>query len=593
MKNTYKVDEQDVAAIDTGQVKRLVHYLKPYRKQVLATIALMFVATLTELVGPYLLQRAVDVYIPNQDLTGLFIVSVLYLGAICGSYICSRIKISIAHRTGQHALLDLRTDLFNHVQSLSFNFFGSIPAGKVIVRIVNDIETLNNLFTNGIVNVFTEFSMLIVAASMMFIIHPGLAMVTLATVPVFMTLLFVTRNMIKREWRFVRKKLSNLNAFIHESIAGMKVIQAYVRQRENDRIFHSVLDDVLTSWMRAIRINSAYGPTVDLVSVIGTAVIFWYGTRLMAIEGVTVGVVIAFTVYLRRFWQPVMMLTGYYNQLLVAMASSERIFELLDEEPEIVSTPGASALMDVKGNVEFDSVTFGYEAGQTVLHNTNFLVRPGESVAIVGPTGSGKTTIISLLSRFYDPVKGRILVDGLDIKDVSLKCLRDNIGIMLQDPFIFSGTILDNIRYGKLDATEAEVIAVAQAVHVHDFIMKTDKGYYTELTERGANVSIGQRQLICFARVLLANPSILILDEATASVDTHTELLLQKAIDRLLKNRTSFVIAHRLSTIRNADRIMVINKGRIVEMGSHDELVAQEGLYKQLYTVQYSYLHAG
>ncbi len=592
MKNTYRVDEADVAAISAGQIKRLLHYLKPYRKQVMITIALMFTATLTELIGPLLLQRSVDVYIPTENMRGLLGISLAYLGALGFSYFCTRAKIRLAHRTGQNALLDLRKALFNHVQSLSFNFFGNIPAGKLIVRIVNDIDTLNNLFTNGIVNVFTELSMLFAAAVMMFVIHPRLAMVTLSTVPIFMALLFITRSAIKREWRFVRKKLSNLNAYIHESIAGMKVVQAYVRQRENDRIFHTVLDDVFNSWMRAIRINSAYGPAVELISVLGTVIIFWYGARLLAIDDISVGVVIAFTVYLRRFWQPVMMLTGYYNQLLVAMASSERIFELMDEEPEIAISSEAIPLDKVQGSVEFANVTFSYEEGQTVLHNTDFQIEPGETIAIVGPTGSGKTTIISLLSRFYDPLQGKILIDGQDLKNITLKSLRENIGIMLQDPFIFRGTILDNIRYGRLEATEEEIIEVAKAVHVHDFIGMQEKGYHTEVNERGSNLSIGQRQLICFARVLLADPSILILDEATASVDTHTELLLQKAIDKLLEGRTSFVIAHRLSTIRNADRIMVINKGRIAEMGSHEQLVNNEGLYHQLYTVQYKYLNA-
>lgn len=591
VRNNYSRDEADVADLNMNQISRLASYLKPYKSQVTLTVILMFIATFAELISPYLLQIAVDEYIPRQNLPGLLAISVLYLIAIGLNYVCTRSKELTANKVGHHALLDLRSDLFNHVQSLSFSFFGQNSAGKIIVRIVNDVNTLNNLFTNGIVRVLTELAMLIVAALMMFIIHTQLALATFAAVPLFMVGIFVTRNVIKRNWRVVRKKLSNLNAYLHENIVGMRVIQAYVRQKENKRIFHGVLDDVFASWMKAIRLNSAFVPSVELISVIGTITIYWYGARLLEIEGITVGVVIAFTVYLQRFWQPVIMLSNFYNQLLVAMASSERIFELMDQEQEVTDSPRAKHLTKAEGAVEFDHVTFAYEQ-KTVLHDVSFQVKPGETTALVGPTGSGKTTIISLLARFYDPKQGRVLIDGQDIRHISLNSLRDRIGIMLQDPFLFSGTIMDNIRYGRPDATDEEVIAVAKAVYAHPFIIEMEHGYYTEVNERGSRLSIGQRQLICFARVLLTDPDILILDEATASVDTHTEVLLQRAIEKLLKNRTSFVIAHRLSTIRHADQIMVIDKGTIAEMGTHQQLMNSKGMYYHLYKVQYEYLKA-
>ncbi len=590
-RSNYNSDEAVIKDLDVGQLKRLIQYLKPYRKQLWLTIALMFAATIIDSVSPYIVQLSIDQFIPNRQIGLLIAVALVYALAVVFSYIFTRLKIKLANRTGQYVLFDLRRDLFDHVQSLSLNFFDNTSAGRVMVRIVNDVNTLNHLFTNGFVNVISEVSVLIVIAIAMFIINPKLALVTLASAPLFMTLLILTRNEIRRRWREMRRKVSNLNAYLNENLMGMKVIQAFVRQKENDRIFHEVIGDVFKSWMDAIRLNAAFGPAVSLVSIIGTAIVYWYGAKLLAIDGVTPGVIISFSLYLDRFWQPVWMLSNFYNQLLVASASSERIFELLDQKPQIVSL-SKQRLGQIEGRVEFKNVSFHYDPEKPVLKNISFTAHPGETIALVGETGSGKTTIINLLARFYDPVKGQVLIDGQDIKHVQLDSLREKVGIMLQDPFIFSGTVMDNIRYGKLDATEAEVIEVAKAVHAHDFIVEMENGYYTEVNEGGTRLSIGQRQLICFARVLLSDPQILILDEATSSVDTHTEILLQKAIDKLLEGRTSFVIAHRLSTIRNADRIMVIDRGEIAEVGTHEELLAKQGLYHQLYTVQYEYLNA-
>ena len=481
MRNTYQTDEAVTAALNTSQLKRLAKYLRPYMKYIILTITLMFTATMIELIGPYFIQIAIDEYVPNGNFRGILIMSIVYVIAIGIGYITTRYKIAIANRVGQLALLDLRRDVFNHTQTLSYNYFSNNPAGKIMTRIVNDINSLNRLFTNGIVNVITEMSMLVVAAVLMFAIHPQLAAVTLTTVPLFMVLIFLTRNAIRREWRQVRRKLSNLNAYIHENIAGIRVIQAYVRQNENIRIFRGVLDDVFTSWMRAIRINSAFHPSIELISTIGNIIIFWYGARLLQIDGVKIGVLISFTIYLRRFWHPVIMLSNFYNQLLVAMASSERIFELLDTKAEIVNEPEARSLTNVKGKVEFKNINFSYDGKKQVLKDINFTVKPGETIAIVGPTGSGKTTIINLLARFYDPNEGQVLIDNQDIKYVTLESLRENIGIMLQDPFIFSGTIMDNIRYSKPGATEEEVRDVAKAVYAHDFITKMENGYYTDV----------------------------------------------------------------------------------------------------------------
>jgi len=589
---SYKAEEVKVGTLKASQIKRLASYLLPYKKQVILTVLLMLAAALAELISPYLLQRAIDIYIPNKDIAGLLFISVAMIGSVALNYFLNRQKISIANRTGQYVLLDIRKAVFNNVQRLSFRFFDNTSAGRITVRVVNDVDTLNNLFTNGVINILTDFSMLFVAAGLMIAINPKLALVGFTTVPLFGTIIVITKNSMKKTWRIVRSKISNLNSYIHESLAGMRVTQAYCRQAKNRLIFHSVIKDVCDSWMNAIKVNAAFGPMIEVISVIGTIVIYWYGARLLKIDAVTVGVLVSFTSYLKRFWHPIITLTNFYNQLLVAMASAERIFELIDEEPDIYDLPDAKELKLVKGSVEFQNVTFSYDNKKTVLKNVSFKVNPGETIAFVGHTGSGKSTIINLLSRFYDPTKGRILIDGQDIKHVTVESLRKKIGIMLQEPFIFSGTVAENIRYGKLDATDEEVVRVAKAVDAHDFIVEMEDGYNTVLNERGSRLSVGQRQLIAFARVLLADPEILILDEATASIDTHTEILLQNAIEKILEGRTSFVIAHRLSTIRNASRIMLVRDGEIIEEGTHDELMAARGEYYQMYMVQSKELKA-
>jgi len=592
MPNPAEKYQEDCGALNINHIRRLAQYLRPYKKQIAITVVLMFVATVTGLIGPYFLQLAIDVYIPQKNVAGVVWISILFMVMTCLNYICNRYKISFANRTGQQVLFDIRRDLFQHVQSLSFGFFDTHSTGKIIVRIVNDVNTLNNLFTNGIINVITDFSMLVVAAILMFVIHPRLALLTFVTIPFFMVFVFTIRNLNKKRWRLVRIKISNLNAYLHECISGMRVIQAYVRQQENRKIFHDVLDDVFNSWIRATYLNGTVGPVVNMVSIMGTILIYWYGAYLLNKGDVTVGVLIAFTGYLSRFWQPMGTLSNFYNQLVVAATSSERIFELLDEKPWITDSPQSRELDVVRGEISFEHVYFEYEKDKMILKDVNFKVSPGETIAIVGPTGSGKTTIINLIARFYDVTDGEVKIDGLNIKQIKQASLRKKVGVMLQEPFIFSGTIAENIKYAKEDASDEEVIAVSKAVGAHEFISKMKDGYESQVNERGAGLSIGQKQLIAFARVLLADPEILILDEATASVDTHTEVLLQKAIDKILEGRTSFVIAHRLSTIRNADKIMVVQQGRIVEMGTHDELLAKKGVYYNLYNVQYKFLKA-
>ncbi|WAM36288.1 ABC transporter ATP-binding protein [Caldicellulosiruptor acetigenus] len=574
-------------------LKRLFKFLLPYKKWLFLTLVFMFAATVADLVSPYLLKQAVDNYIPKKDFKGILIIGALLILMLFINKECSKNKIRLANRTGQMVLFDIRKALFDHVQSLSFSFFDKNSTGRIIVRIVNDVNTLNNLFTNGIVNVITDMSSLVLAAIIMFSINPKLAMVTFAVVPIFLIVLFTTRNAIKRNWRAVRRKIANLNAYIHENISGIRVIQAYVRQKVNRAIFKDVIDDVFLSWMKAVRINGIFSPAVEVCSMIGTLIIYFYGVKLLKINGVTVGTLIAFVSYLDRFWRPVVTLSNFYNQLLVASASSERIFEVLSIEPEIKEDKNPVEMSTFKNSIEFKNVWFAYKDEEYVLKDVSFEIKKGMMVALVGATGSGKTTIVNLLARFYDPQKGSILIDGIDIKKISFKSLRKLIGIVQQEPFLFSGSILDNILYGKPDAKFEEVVEVCKFLGAHDFISQFEDGYFTQVNERGNRLSTGQKQLICLSRVLLQNPQILILDEATASLDTHSELMVQNALNRIMKDRTSIVIAHRLSTIKDADLIIVMDKGRIAEMGTHESLIRKKGIYYELCASQIRFVKAG
>jgi ATP-binding cassette subfamily B protein len=574
------------------QFKRLMGYMKPYKKQLAITLVLMIIAAVCGLLGPLILQIAIDNYMSRGQLAGLMLITLTFLGVNFISMLCVRSRVRIMVVVGQEVLFRLRQDLFNHIQKLSFTFYDSRPAGKILVRIINDVNSLSDLLTNGIINVVTDVFTLVVALAFMFSIHFRLALITLTTVPLMFLVVTLLKRTIRVRWQTVRKKVSNMNAYLHESLAGMRVTQVFVREPETREIYRQLSGDIYHSWMDAIKVNNLFWPSIELIAAIGTVLIYWYGIKFLDQGTVTVGVLVAFTGYVWRFWQPLNNLANFYNSLLVAMASTERIFEMLDEKPDITDAADAVEMPPIKGEVTFENITFYYEPEKPVLENVSFTVRPGETIALVGPTGAGKTTIVNLLSRFYDPVEGRVLIDGVDIRGVVLHSLRKQMGVMLQDPFIFSGTVMDNIRYGRLDATDEEVVEAAKIVHAHEFIKDMEDGYYTQVQERGSRLSQGQKQLISFARALLADPKILILDEATSSIDTRTEILIQNGLKELLKGRTSFVIAHRLSTIRNADRIMVIDHGKIIECGSHEELIRKKGIYYNLYKAQYKYLKA-
>ena len=590
-RNKYDIDEELQEGFNISHLKRLIRYMKPYKNKVILSVTLMIISSFVSLLGPYLIKIALDDIIPSGNLVNLTILSVIYALSLILVSAFMKQRIITMGKVGQDILVDMRKDLFVNLQTLPFSYYDSRPHGKILVRVVNYINSLSDLLSNGFVNLIADTVTLIITVIFMFVLDYRLALVSLLGLPLLMTVIMSIKKAQRRAHQKLSSKQSNMNAYVHESINGIKVTQSFSREEENMRIYKDVCKQYSDACMDSVKLNFLVWPSIDIISVASVALIYLCGI-LVFDSSIKVGVLVAFIGYVWRFWAPITNIGNFYNTIINAMAYLERIFETMDEKPLIHDKVGATILPPIEGHVEFKDVTFMYEEDNPILKNININIQSGESIALVGPTGAGKSTIVSLISRFYDINEGQILIDGIDIRDVTLKSLREQMGIMLQDSFIFSGTIMDNIRYGNLEATDEEVIAAAKVVRAHDFIMEFENGYYTEVNERGSRLSVGQRQLISFARALLADPKILILDEATSSIDTQTELLLQKGLDELLKGRTSFIIAHRLSTIKNSSRIMYIDNGSIVECGTHDELMSLKGHYYNLYQSQYALLNA-
>ena len=591
--NSINKDEQTLKRSKIEIIKRLFIYLKPHKAKTAIVILLMIFVMMCSIINPYLLQIAIDKHVENRNIKGLLVIGIVLLILNAFAWILSKIRWKMISEVTNTVLVDIRKELYSHIQDLSFDFFDSRPVGKILARVVGDVNALKNLFNQSIQTVIPEGLSLICVCIAMMIMNFKLAVACMTLLPILAVSMFYIETKSRERWNDFRSKRSNLNGFTHENFSGIKVVQAFAKEYDREKAYKEMVRKEKDAFLKAIKLNDLFWPLVELSWGVGTLIVFAVGYRLVISGEIQIGKLIAFSMYTGMFWRPITNLSSFYNTMITNFAAADRIFDILDIKPDIENMPEAIDIGRISGEVEFKDVSFAYNNSSEVLSKVNFKVNKGERVALVGATGAGKTTIISLLSRFYDPSSGKILVDGKDIKKVDLESYRSQMGIMLQDTFLFSTSIMENIRYGRLDATDEEVIEAAKAVNAHDFIMRMEKGYETEVNERGSRLSLGQRQLVSFARALLANPRILILDEATSNIDTETEKLVQEGIEKLLQGRTSFVIAHRLSTIRDCDKIMVVENGGISEIGNHEELLAKGGIYYNLYMAQYRFISEG
>lgn len=570
--NATRTDEQIQTVSKRKTLARMFYYLLAYKKQVVAVLTIMLVSVVITLINPLIIQQAIDVYIAGEDWHGLKRLGIVAVLLNLTLVLLVKMRMYIMAKVSNEVLLTIREELYTHIQTLSFQFFDSRPTGKILARIIGDVNSLKEVLSNSVTTLIPDFITILSVVGIMFVKNWKLAAAALSSLPLMILGVAFVQSKSHIRWQIHRKKGSNMNAFVHEDISGMYVVQSFGAEQETKQIFEELLQEHKDSFVDAVRYADAFGPIVDFCWGLGTMVLYFFGVNMILDGMLQVGTLIAFGTYISMFWRPVMNLSNFYNQLVTNIAGAERIFEILDTKPDLTDGETACEMPEITGAVSFRHVTFSYEKEKEVLKDVSFEIEPGQTVALIGPTGAGKSTIVNLICRFYDIQHGQVCIDGRDVKSVTIESLRSQMGIMTQDVFLFSGTIRENIRYGRLEASEEEIIRAAKAVHAHEFIMKMEKGYDTELKERGAGLSAGQRQLLAFARTMLSEPKILILDEATSSIDTHTELLVQKGIEVLLKGRTSFVIAHRLSTIQNADRIFRVDNGGILELNSFEEI---------------------
>ena len=588
MAQDYKTEEEILGkAYDSRLMKRLLGYIKPYKKYVIFAILLNIVVSALPSLTPYLTKVAIDKYIANKDVHGLLVISLLLIGLLFLQGAIQYLFTYYSQYLGQKTIYDLRTQIFQHVQKLALKYFDKTPIGRIVTRTTNDVEALSQLFSSGIVMVFSDIFTIVWILAFMFFMNVKLSLVTLSVLPFLIYGTFLFRKKVRESYRDVRLHLARLNSYMQEHVTGMNVVQIFNKQKSELKRFSSINNDYRVANIKSVFYYAIFYPSVELLSSIAFGLIIWYGGGEIIRNTLTIGVLFAFIQYTEMFFRPIRDLSEKYNIMQTAMASSERIFKLLDNQTFVKNPVQPVELKKIKGEIEFKNVCFAYNNDDYVLKNISFKINPGETVAIVGATGAGKTSIINILTRFYDINKGNIFVDGIDISKIDKKELRKYISIVLQDVFLFSGTIRSNISMDNDQIPLSKLIEAAKIVGADKFIESLPDKYDEIVKERGATLSVGQKQLISFARALAYDPQILVLDEATSSVDTETEILIQKAIEKLLIGRTAIVIAHRLSTIQSADKIIVMHKGEIRETGNHQELLAKRGIYYRLYQLQY------
>ena len=587
--NTFKEDEYQKEVLKKDTLFRLYRYLLAYTKQIIIVFIIMAVTITISMLNPLIIERAIDVHIADRDMEGLIYLGVAAVVLNVIYVIGVKLRMYIMAKMSNQVLLTIRNELYVHIQKLSFSFFDSRPTGKILARVIGDVNSLKEVLSDSVTKLIPDFLTVIAVAAIMLVKNAKMALAAIITLAFLAVGMYIRQTFSHLRWQVYRKKNSNINAFIHEDLSGIRIIQSFTAEKESDNTFDVLLKEHRNAFVSAVTFADAFGPLIEITWGVGGFLLYFIGIKLIGPGEIGVGTFIAFSTYLSMFWTPIRNLANFYNKIVTNISAAERIFDIMDTQPEIADKADVYELPEIQGEVVFDKVSFAYsdEPETMVLDQVSFKVKSGETIALVGPTGAGKTTIVNLISRFYDITKGDIYVDGHSLKNVSIHSLRKQMGIMTQDNFLFSGTIRENIKYGRLNATDEEMVEAAKAVNAHEFIMKLEKGYDTVISERGARLSIGQRQLLAFARTMISKPGILILDEATSSIDTHTEILVQQGIETLLKGRTSFVIAHRLSTIKKADRIFVINHGKICEEGNHEQLMAQKGAYYELYQAQF------
>jgi len=582
-------DDYDRALPDIVLLRRMLGYVTRHQRKSIILLVVLLVSTVVSLLPPYMLSLTIDNYIKKLDMAGLLFIGAAFLVVYFLVFVTQYANRYLIEWLGNRLEYDLRVDIFKHLQELGLGFYAKQEVGSIASRATNDVEKITELVSSGIASVIADLFTLLGIIAIMLYMNWWLSLITFSIIPVMFLFLYFWGKRVRKVYRETRKTIASVSAKMEESVSGMREIQSFSREGQTGEEFQQVNRNNMEANVQAGQVMSAFWPAVNVFTALGNFLVLWFGGAAVMRGELSVGILFGFMNYVSRFFAPVQDLSMFWNQVQSALAAAERVFGIMDTPTVIFDKPDAVEMPRIEGRVHYENMTFGYEQGQPVLQNIDLVIEPNTTVALVGPTGVGKTTMTNLLYRFYDPTEGRITVDGFDLRDVEVKSLRRQMAVVLQDTFLFSAAIRENIRYGRLDATDDEIIAVSKAVGAHEFIVKLPEGYDTDVRERGGRLSVGQRQLISLARALLADPRILIMDEATSSIDAYTELIIQKALDKVLRNRTSIIIAHRLSTVRNSDKIVVLDQGRIAEVGTHRELMRLGGIYKQLYEMQFKY----